>query len=78
MTISNAISNGFVLSELSIQVFEKKPKESKPEAGQGEDKVHAQFMEVCLPIIWHPFMKMVTQNLDPFMQVVSQNTDTRL
>jgi len=31
--MGESTSNGFVLSEPSIQVFEKKPKEPKPEAG---------------------------------------------
>ena len=32
--MGESTSNGFVLSEPNIQVFEKKPKEPKPEAGQ--------------------------------------------
>jgi hypothetical protein len=32
--MGESTSDGFVLSEPSIQVFEKKPKEPKPEAGQ--------------------------------------------
>jgi hypothetical protein len=32
--MGESISNGFVLSEPNIQVFERKPKEPKPEAGQ--------------------------------------------
>jgi hypothetical protein len=32
--MGESTSNGFVLSEPSIQVFEKKPKEPKSEAGQ--------------------------------------------
>ena len=40
--------DGFVLSEPNIQVFERKPKEPKPEAGQWEQfQVQGQEMELC-------------------------------